>query len=699
LIPLLDHAIERASEHGIEDVVIGMSHRGRLNVMANLLDFPPSNIFRRFEEFEAASDPIRIGDVPFHLGMETTRRTAAGRTMRLSLCFNPSHLEFVGPVVLGRARARLDRGRTDEGPINVLPLIVHGDAAFAGQGIVQELLNLSRLPGYATGGTVHVVLNNQIGFTTQPEHGRSTQYASDVARMLQIPVFHVNGEHPEAVDRVIRLALDFRTHWRRDVVVDMYCFRRHGHMEQDDPTFTQPILYQAIARQAPLRETYTANLVKLGQVTGAEAEAIAVQSRRSLEHELARVTAAKTPDAVPSPTLPEDTAGEPMDEPDTALPRAQLISLLQRLSVLPEGFETHPKIGALLRRRRAMAQGKSRLDWATGETLAYASLLASGRTVRLTGEDSERGTFGHRHAVLHDQRSAATWTPLATLSPDQGRCAFHNSPLSETGVLAFEFGYSLEEPDGLIIWEAQFGDFANVAQVIIDQFIVSSTVKWRQSSGLCLFLPHGLEGQGPEHSSARPERFLQLAACDNVDIVHLTTASQVFHRLRLQALRKPRRPLIAFTPKRLLQHAAASSPLDEFCDARFRPVLADVESGTVQHILLCCGQIFADLERERQKQKEPAIAIVRMEQLYPFPETGLARALARYPAGTTLTWVQEEPENMGPWRWLRPQLEELLGDRYLLRWAARPEQPSPAVGSQALHQQQQQQLLRDAFAR
>jgi 2-oxoglutarate dehydrogenase E1 component len=691
LIPLLDQAVEKAGEHGVDEVIIGMAHRGRLNVLANILELPASDIFRRFEQLDSGNDADSDGDVRFHLGVESRRETTQGKPIRLSLCFNPSHLEFVGPVVLGRARARQDR-RVPADTQQVLPLIIHGDAAFAGEGIVQEQFNLSRLEGYTTGGSVHVILNNQIGFTTDPEQSRSTQYCSDVARMLQIPIFHVNGENPEAVNRVIRLALDFWKVWRRDVVVDMYCFRRRGHMELDDPFFTQPLLYKTISDQPPVRTSYTENLLRLGQLSMEESEVIAQQSRQALEEELVRAEAPSTG----SEKLDPEQSGISHSDIVTSIPRDTLVSLIQGISELPADFKVHPKIGAILKRRHAMAAGKQRLDWATAEALAYATLLASGHSVRLTGQDSERGTFAHRHAVLHDIDTGDRYAPLENLVGNgAGRFSVYNSPLTESAVLAYEFGYSIEASEDLVIWEAQFGDFANVAQVIIDQFLVSSEAKWQQPSGLVLFLPHGLEGQGPEHSSARPERFLQLCARDNIEVVQLTTASQIFHRLRMQGLSATRKPLIVFTPKRMLQHSSAFSSLDELCKGKFREVIAGPAAAEVQQVLLCSGQLAAELEAE-QKKRQAQVVIVRLEQFYPFPGEVLKRVLDDYPPGAMLTWVQEEPENMGAWRWLRPQLETILEDQ-TVRCVARPERVSPATGSSAIHLREQKQLLDRAF--
>ena len=693
LIPLLDQAIERAVDAGVSDVVIGMSHRGRLNVLANILNLPASDLFKRFEQLDTVGDEDGEGDVRFHLGLDVLRQTASGKNVKLSLCFNPSHLEFVGPVVLGRARARQDKinaSKTDR----VLPLIIHGDAAFSGQGIVQEQFNLSRLEGYSTGGAVHVILNNQIGFTTEPHQNRSTQYATDVARMLQIPIFHVNGEQPEAVDRVIRHAIDFWKTWQRDVVIDMYCFRRRGHMELDDPFFTQPLLYKTIENRPPVRQVYTENLLRLRQVSVEEVEEIARLSRQSLEAEL---TVAENKGLRSLSATNREKTKSSSEVPETRMQHDSLVLLLHAMTTLPEKFKPHAKIKAILKRRLAIADGKQRLDWSTAEALAYASLIMSGINVRLTGQDSERGTFAHRHAVLHDVVTGESYTPLANLGElEQGKFSIYNSPLTESAVLAFEFGYSIEVKDSLVIWEAQFGDFANAAQVIIDQFIASSEAKWNQASGLCLFLPHGLEGQGPEHSSARPERFLQLCAHGNMDIVYLSTASQVFHRLRLQALKTVKRPLIVFTPKRMLQNPAASSSLDDLCSGSFQEILLDQPLIIPSRVLFCSGQFAIDLIAERNKQEAPVL-IIRLEQLYPFPAEKILKNVDDLQHGVPIIWVQEEPENMGVWRWLKPQLEDLF-DKHPVRCISRPQRVSPATGSLANHKKEQQELIEAAFA-
>ena len=699
LIPLLDMALEASGEHGVREVVIGMAHRGRLNVLANIMGKSPAQIFREF----ADADPdlhFGRGDVKYHMGYSSDQVTRTGRTVHLSLCFNPSHLEFVNPVAIGRVRAKQDRNG-DRDRRQVVPLLIHGDAAFAGQGIVQETLNMSELAGYRIGGTIHVIVNNQIGFTTPPESSRSTPYASDVAKMLQVPIFHVNGEHPEAVARVILLAMDFRARYQKDVVIDMWCYRRHGHNEADDPAFTQPLMYTAIRKRRPVREAYLENLLKLGGVTRAEADEVAVRRRAHLEHALSE---AKSPEYAYKTDFgrgvwqgsfggPEN----PQSEPATRLPRSTLEMLLRVQTDLPTGFTPHPKIAKFLETRREMAEGQRPLDWGGGEALAFASLLAEGHPVRLSGQDSGRGTFSHRHAVLHDAKTGDRHIPLTML----GRGAFEvlDSPLSEAGVLGFEYGYSLDRPEGLTLWEAQFGDFVNGAQVIIDQFIVSSEDKWHRLTGLVLLLPHGFEGQGPEHSSARLERFLGQSAQDNLRVVNLTTPAQLFHCLRRQVHWRLRKPLVVMTPKSLLRHPEVVSSLDEFATGGFRPILPDEtsEPKAVRRVLLCSGKIYYDLKAAREAMGARHVAIIRLEQLYPLRRLELEAALAPYADGTPLVWVQEEPRNMGAWPFLRLNLGEPLFGRHPLIGVTRSESASPATGSAASHKMEQELLIEKAF--
>ncbi|MCC7086997.1 MAG: 2-oxoglutarate dehydrogenase E1 component [Pirellulales bacterium] len=697
LIPLLELTIERAGEHKIDEIVLAMAHRGRLNVLANVMGKSAQQIFREFADIDPELH-IGRGDVKYHLGHSTDVKTGCGHRVHLSLCFNPSHLEFVNPVAIGRMRAKQDRV-DDLDRRRGMALLIHGDAAFAGEGVIQETLNMSQLDGYQIGGTLHVVVNNQIGFTTSPSEGRSTTYATDIAKMLQIPIFHVNGEDPEAVAQAIRLGMDFRREFQRDVVIDMYCYRRRGHNEADEPSFTQPQLYQAIEERKNVREGYLDHLLKLGGINREEADHIASELRERLDREL---SVAKSEEYVPRSDLAGFWAfyigGREREaaEVETEMKRERLVELLHKLSQTPSDFQPHPKIERLLNARREMAEGKRPLDWAAAEALALGSLAVQGLRVRLTGQDSERGTFSHRHAVLHDVHHGRRYMPLANLAADQAPVEIYNSPLSEAGVLGFEYGYSLDCPDGLVLWEAQFGDFVNAAQVVIDQFIVSAEDKWRRLSGVVLLLPHGFEGMGPEHSSARLERFLSLAAKDNIQVANPTTPAQFFHCLRRQVLRVWRKPLVLMTPKSLLRHPQAVSPLDDFDCGNFHRVLPDVaphERTTVDRILLCSGKIYYELEHKRRELGKHNVAIVRMEQLYPLPRGLLSSALAGYRDGTPAFWVQEEPENMGAWRFIRIQFGQRLLDRFPLSGIYRQSAASPATGSASSHRLEQEKIL------
>ncbi len=699
LIPLLDLAIEKAGEYRIDEIVLGMAHRGRLNVLANIMGKSPHRIFREFEDVDPK---VGAGDVKYHLGYSTDWHTGSGHKVHLSLCFNPSHLEFVNPVAMGRMRAKQERVR-DAKRQRGMVLLIHGDASFAGEGIVQETLNLSELPAYTTGGTIHVIVNNQIGFTTPPSEGRSSLYASGVARMLQIPIFHVNGEDPEAVAQVIRLAMAFRREFQRDVVIDMYGYRRHGHNESDEPSFTQPLLYRAISKRPSVREGYLEHLLKLGEVSREEADRIAEQRRESLEKDL---SLARSDEYA---LQPESFTGiwsgysggpaEQVEEVSTSVPAERLSALLDAQTRLPEGFHPHPKIERLLNLRREMAAGKRPLDWASAEALSLASLATEGLPVRMSGQDAGRGTFSQRHAILYDYEDGHTYMPLQHLAPDQASVEIYNSPLSEAGVLGFEYGYSLDYPDGLTLWEAQFGDFVNAAQVIVDQFICSAEVKWHRLSGLVMLLPHGFEGQGPEHSSARLERFLALAAEHNIQVVYPSTPAQYFHLLRRQVLRTWRKPLVVMTPKSLLRHPRCVSDLRELADGRFRTLIPDENPGrdTVNRVLLCSGKIYYELAQRREELGREDVAIVRFEELYPLPETDLYSVLAPYHDGTPAFWVQEEPENMGAWRYIRARFCERLLGRLPLIGIHRPASASPATGSARMHHQQQKQLIDRAF--
>ncbi|MCK6446749.1 MAG: 2-oxoglutarate dehydrogenase E1 component [Planctomycetes bacterium] len=702
LIPLLDLAIEHAGAHGVQEIVLAMAHRGRLNVLANILKKGARQIFREFEDADPELHIGGRGDVKYHKGHSTQYVTSAGAAIHLSLCFNPSHLEFVDPVALGRMRAKQDR-YADRERAKGLVFLIHGDAAFIGEGIVQESLNLSELDGYSTGGTIHVVVNNQIGFTTSPCQSRSTQYCTDVAKLLQIPIFHVNGEDPEAVAQVVRLALDFRRAFKRDVVIDVWGYRRRGHNEGDEPSFTDPQLYAAIARRKNSREGYLEHLLALGGVTRAEADEIAERRRAALESEL---SVARSPEYVyakdPLGAVWNTYVGGPdaqAPEVDTGVAREKLARLLEQLSRVPKGFKVHPKLERWLEARAEMARGERELDWAAAEALAFATLAVEGRRVRLTGQDSERGTFSHRHAVLHDYATGERWMPLAALAPNQAPVEIHNSPLSETGVLGFEYGYSLDFPEALVLWEAQFGDFVNVAQPIIDQFIVSAEDKWDRLSGLVMLLPHGFEGQGPEHSSARLERFLTQAADDNIQVANCTTPAQFFHLLRRQALRPWRKPLVVMTPKSLLRHPQATSKLDELATGRFERILGDttITPKEAKRVLLTSGKLYYELVEERKRLARLDVAILRIEQYYPLSDEALERALAPFPKRAEVVWVQEEPENMGAWRFWRVRFGDELAGRPF-RGVSRRASASPATGSGASHKIEQSDILARAFA-
>ena len=702
LIPLLDQALEEVAAHGAEEVVIAMAHRGRLNVLANFMGKDPTDIFREFADL----DPDLYfggGDVKYHMGYSSDHTTQAGGHLHLSLCFNPSHLEFVNPVLLGRCRAKQDR-RGDTAREKVVPILVHGDAAFAGQGIVQETLNLSGLAGYSVGGTLHIILNNQIGFTTPPESSRSTYYATDVARMLEIPVFHVNGEHPEAVAQAVKLAMDFRHTFQRDAVIDMWCYRRYGHNEGDDPTFTNPTLYQTVHKQKSVRDGYLDNVIALGAgITREDADAIAVKRRARLDSAL---DASRDRDyaykrdfgrGLWQGYLGGDDAAVP--DADTRVPRETLVALADALADLPDDFTAHPKIGRLLDTRKTMARGEKALDWGCAETLGFASLISEGVRIRLSGQDAGRGTFSHRHCVLHDHVSGARHIPLDELGDSAGPFEPLDSPLSEAGVLGFDFGYSLDMPDALVIWEAQFGDFANGAQVIIDQFISTCEDKWHRLSGLVMFLPHAFEGQGPEHSSARLERWLGLSAEDNMTVCYLTTPAQIFHALRRHMLRPIRKPMVVLTPKSLLRHPEATSDISELTDGAFQRVIPDREITDpkgVRRVILCTGKVYYDLLATRRAIEADDVAIHRLEQLYPLRPGEIAGLFEGYAEDVPVVWVQEEPENMGAWPYMRLRFgENIHGHR--LRCVTRPESASPATGSKASHTMEQDLLMEQAF--
>jgi 2-oxoglutarate decarboxylase len=723
-IPLLGALLDDAADQGHRHVVMGMAHRGRLNVLINIVGKSYKELF---DEFEGNLDPASVqgsGDVKYHKGLRGTFVAQSGRVLDIALASNPSHLEAVCPVVEGMARALQDKmaGGGENAPTLapqdlVLPVLIHGDAAFAGQGVVAETLNMSALTAYETGGTVHLVINNQLGFTTNPGSARSSIYATDVAKMVQAPIFHVNGDDPEACVRVARLALAYRQEFHKDVVIDMVCYRRYGHNEQDDPSLTQPVLYHLISEHRSVRKLYTEALVRRGDITLAEAEEALADFSRRLQAALEETRASAPPHLT---SLPSATVPPPPTVPvATAVAASSLQAVVDALTTCPEGCTPHPKIARLIE-ARAKLWGEGQVDWALGEMLAYGTLLLEGHDVRLCGQDTRRGTFGHRNAVYVDYETGAERLPLAEMSElvesrampsgdgtgrggtgRPGRFFAYDSLLSEYAALGFEYGYSLYSPDALVVWEAQFGDFANGAQIVIDQFLVAAQAKWEQSSGLVLFLPHGYEGQGPEHSSARVERFLLLCAEGNLCVANVTTAAQLFHVLRRQVHRQPKAPLVLFTPKRYLRSREAYSPVEDLMSGSFSEVLDDAvpNSDEVRRVVIGSGKFALDLMAARAEKGQRDVAIVRVEQLYPWPEARLTEAIARYPQASEVFWAQEEPDNMGAWSFVRERLANLLGSDYSLGHVARPASASPATGSYAMHELEQADLVERALGR
>jgi 2-oxoglutarate decarboxylase len=694
LIPLLDEVLDSAASSGYQEAVLGMAHRGRLNVLANLVGKSFRQIFREFEGDLDPSTTQGTGDVKYHLGASGKFVGRSGVSLPVQLASNPSHLEAVDPVVEGMVRARQDL-IDDPEAFSVLAVLIHGDAAFAGQGVVAETLNLSALRGYRIGGTIHVVVNNQLGFTTAPAEARSSVYATDIAKMVQAPIFHVNGDDPEAVVRVARLAFGFRQRFHKDVVIDMVCYRRHGHNEGDDPSYTQPLMYKRIVARRSVRKLYTETLVKRGDITMVDAE-------RALDDFLARMQVALEETRHSAPPVVADTAPPPVPgslaSVETGVSREVLDRVAAAMDATPAGFTVHPKLLKTLQGRRQLYDA-GEVDWSMGEALAFGSLLAEGTDIRLSGQDSRRGTFSQRHQVLVDYESGAEWLPLSGLSRDGGKLWLYDSLLSEYAALGFEYGYSTVHEDALVAWEAQFGDFANGAQIVIDQFITAGHGKWGQASGLVLLLPHGYEGQGPEHSSARIERFLTLCAGDNLQVVNATTAAQYFHVLRRQVRRPVRRPLVIFTPKSLLRARQSRSPIADLEAGTFKEVLddpGDLDPASIQRVILASGKVAYDAMAHRDEHGLP-VAVVRVEQLYPWPEMMVLDTVSRYPAAREVVWMQEEPENMGPWTFVHGRLHRLLRDDFTLRHVSRPESASPASGSQTTHQRQQADLLAGAF--
>jgi len=703
LIPMLDRLIQRAGAIGVQEVVMGMAHRGRLSVLVNTMGKMPADLFSEFEG--KAPQDLPAGDVKYHQGFSSDVSTP-GNPVHLTLAFNPSHLEIVDPVVEGSVRARQHR-RIDVAGDQVLPVLMHGDAAIAGQGVMQECLNMARTRGYYTGGTIHIVINNQIGFTTSdPRDARGTLYCTDVAKMVESPILHVNGDDPEVCLLAIDLALEYRQQFHRDVFIDLVCFRRQGHNEADEPMITQPLMYKKIAQHPGTRKLYADQLVAAGVVTAEEAETMVTTFRAAMDKGL---HTNKTVLANYKPPFTIDWTSYKnrhwTDAVDTSVPIARLHSLAEALTAVPMGFKLHSRVEKVQADRRAMGEGKQPLDWGMAETLAYATLLDEGYGVRLTGQDTSRGTFSHRHAVLHDQNrekwDSGTWTPLQHIKEGQPTFEVIDSMLTEEAVVAFEYGYSTSDPTRLVVWEAQFGDFVNGAQVVIDQFISAGEVKWGRICGLVLLLPHGYEGQGPEHSSARPERFLQLCAQHNMQVCVPSTPAQVFHMLRRQMLRKFRTPLIVMSPKSLLRHKEAVSALKDLAHGGFQPVIGETDKRSaknVRRVLACSGKVYYELLAFRREQKIDDIAIIRLEQQYPFPHEQFRSEVAKFPKAKEVVWVQEEPQNQGAWYRLRAYLRGDILDEQLLAYAGRPISASTAVGYAAKHNVEQKQIIEDAFA-
>ncbi|MGH9872079.1 MAG: multifunctional oxoglutarate decarboxylase/oxoglutarate dehydrogenase thiamine pyrophosphate-binding subunit/dihydrolipoyllysine-residue succinyltransferase subunit [Pyrinomonadaceae bacterium] len=709
IIPLLDQLIEGGAVRGVEDITMGMAHRGRLNVLANVIGHFCERIFASFEGSVHPSFPADEGDVKYHQGAEGEREAANGKKVKLALSPNPSHLEAVDPVVEGMVRAKHDdlnhrQGIPREEVIDrALPVLLHGDAAFAGQGIVMETLNLAKLKGYRTGGTIHIIINNQIGFTTSPEAGRSTIYSTDVARMTQLPIFHINGDDPEAAYRALQIALDYRQEFNKDVVLDVVGFRKLGHNETDEPSYTQPLMYARVKAHTGVRTIYSRRLIKEGVITEGELEELIAERVRRYEDALARAKQVAPKKEAPAEiVITEELDGSAVVETPVAADVIKTIA--HKIAVVPEAFNVNPKMVGQLARRAKMGAGELPIDWAFAEAVAFGSLVLEGSSVRLSGQDSGRGTFSQRHAVLYDTQTGRSWTPLSELrSPSAPAARFEvfDSSLSEEGVLGFEYGYTVVAREALVLWEAQFGDFVNGAQTIIDQYIAASEDKWRQTSRLTLLLPHGYEGQGPEHSSARLERFLQLCAENNLQVCYPTTPAQYFHLLRRQVRPGMERPLVVITPKSLLRLPAAASALDDFTAGGFLPVIDDREIGdaqAVERVVLCSGKVYYDLAEGRKKAGGGNVAIIRMEQFYPFPALRLREVLAKYPAAKQLVWAQEEPKNMGGWTFVEQRLENLLPACQRAIYVGRVASASPATGSYAIHQAEQAQLVSEALA-
>lgn len=704
LIPMIYYMLETAGEENVQKMFFGMAHRGRLNMLVNIMDKPYHRVFAEFEGNIDPSTTQGSGDVKYHLGVKGVHTTQSGKDIQLELLPNPSHLEAVNPVVEGAARALQDHLDEKDAEKKIVPVLMHGDAAFAGQGVVAETLNMSQLEGYKTGGTIHIIINNQIGFTTLPKDGRSTEYASDLAKMILAPIFHINGDQPEAAVHAIKMAMEYRQKFGKDVILDLICYRKHGHNEGDEPAFTQPGMYKEINTHPSVRDIYTKNLVKKGELTNEEAQQIFDEFDKLLQE--AFEDAKNAPNQAITEDLfirKETCQSERPDPTDTSFPVDELKEIATKINTVPSDFDANPKLLRSLAKRNDIVQkNEKKIDWGFGEALAFGSLLKRGTHIRLTGQDVERGTFSHRHSKLHgtDQDLGQAFIPLNNLSDDQGIFYPHNSHLSEFAALGFEFGYSATKLDDLVIWEAQFGDFANGAQIIIDQFLSSSEAKWGQKTAVVLNLPHGFEGQGPEHSSARLERFLQLCAEDNMRVMNLTTPAQYYHMLRAQVLQEEKKPVVLMTPKSLLRHPLATTNVDELANGRFKPFIGDdaiEDKSKVDRIVISSGKVHYDLYKYRQDNKVENVALARLEQIYPFPDADIAALLKEYKHVKEVVWCQEEPKNMGSWTFVAPRIMEVLGKGQKLSYAGRPAAASPATGQKKIHDAEQLKLAEDAI--
>jgi len=699
MIPMMDTIVEESGNYNMEAIIFGMAHRGRLNVLVNTIQKPASLIFAEFEE--KASNDLSYADVKYHLGYSNMIKTQSGKEVKLSLLFNPSHLEAADPVVTGNVRARQTLSN-DKNREKIMPILIHGDAAFAGQGVVAETLNLMNLEGYTTGGTFHIIINNQIGFTTLPNESRSTMYSSDLAKGFQIPIFHVNGDDPEASYRTVKLLLEYRQKFHKDVIIDLICYRRLGHNENDEPAFTQPFMYNIIKNHPPTVQLYEKQLLSTGEITSAEIEAIKLEVRTWLEDSF---NEAKNKDVkMQVDTMRGVWEGLSLnptgEEPVTAAKSDSINRVVQSITTWPKDFTPNPKLVKLMENRSKMGKGEVKMDWGFGELLGLGTLLDDGFNVRLSGQDAQRGTFTHRHAVIVDTTNNSKYMGLAHIQSKQGSIEVINSSLSEYAVIGFEYGYSLADPNTLVIWEAQFGDFANTAQVIFDQFISSSEVKWQRRSGLVVLLPHGYEGQGPEHSSARLERVLQLCAENNMQVANCTTPAQYFHLLRRQMHRKFRKPLIMMSPKSLLRHPMAISDITELTSGKFESVLDETgnDPKKIKKIIFCSGKVFYDLYDARQKASISDRVIIRIEELYPFPEDSIKAIQKKYPNATEQVWVQEEPQNQGAWMHIRDAFDEVTGKAGSIKYIGRKKSASPAAGHLKVHTKEQEELVKLALS-